>query len=298
MKSDDRWLLLTLHVAAALLVSALVGCGNTSISDLETITNPPNPGVDTLLPKEQLGIHLQPNGASPSDVTEITPLVGVIRTLIKPDVKDFVGSLIDGAPSDARFMVILPQEDVDLAFVSRFANDPKVIAWELENEPENFLSWTAEQYVDWVKANAPAVRAAAGRSQKLVAAATRPMVEDYPNNLNYNKDMINLGLLDEVDVFNMHVYSKQYEKVPAVQQVVSTAQSHGVEVWVTEVGDNTLADQLSYFLQVTEVYHRLGIDPERWVIYAWNDDSLGYSIKSPDGTPGPLLAAMQARDGG
>ena len=77
----------------------------------------------------------------------------------------------------------------------------------------------------------------------------------------------------------------------------ASAQSRGAEVWVTEVGENELADQLSYFLQVTEVYRRLDLDADRWVIYAWNDDTLGYSVKAPDGTAGPLLGAMQARDG-
>lgn len=288
---------ITRRLGVGLAIAVLAGCGNTSISELETITNPPNPGVETLLPKERLGMNLLPAGSMPADVDEIAPLVGVIRTLIKPDVKDYVGRLIDGAPAGARFMVILPQEDVDLAFVSRFANDPKVIAWELENEPENFLQWTAQQYVDWVKDVAPLVRNTAGRDQKLVAAATRPMVQDFPNTLNYNKDMISAGLLDEVDVFNMHVYTKQYEKLPSVEEVFTSAQSRGAEVWVTEVGENELADQLSYFLQVTEVYKRLDMDADRWVIYAWNDDTLGYSVKAPDGTPGPLLQGMIDRDG-
>ncbi len=288
---------ITRRLGVGLAIAVLAGCGNTSISELETITNPPNPGVETLLPKERLGMNLLPAGSMPADVDEIAPLVGVIRTLIKPDVKDYVGRLIDGAPAGARFMVILPQEDVDLAFVSRFANDPKVIAWELENEPENFLQWTAQQYVDWVKDVAPLVRNTAGRDQKLVAAATRPMVQDFPNTLNYNKDMISAGLLDEVDVFNMHVYTKQYEKLPSVEEVFTSAQSRGAEVWVTEVGENEIADQLSYFLQVTEVYKRLDMDADRWVIYAWNDDTLGYSVKAPDGTPGPLLQGMIDRDG-
>ncbi len=285
------------RLGVGLVIAVLAGCGNTSISELETITNPPNPGVETLLPKERLGMNLLPAGSVPEDVDEIAPLVGVIRTLIKPDVKDYVGRLIDGAPAGARFTVILPEEDVDLAFVSRFSDDPKVIGWELENEPENFLQWTAQEYVDWLRDVAPLVRNTAGRDQKIIAASTRPMVQDFPNTLNYNKDMISAGLLDEVDVFNMHVYTKQYEKLPSVEEVFATAQSRGAEVWVTEVGENELADQLSYFLQVTEVYKRLDMDADRWVIYAWNDDTLGYSVKAPDGTPGPLLQAMIDRDG-
>lgn len=283
--------------AAVLALAMAAGCGDTSISDIETITDPPNPGVDKLLPKERLGIHFQPNGGTAEDIDEMTPLVGIIRTLIKPDVKDYVGRLIDGAPPEARFLVILPEEDVDLNFVARYATDPKLVGWELENEPENFLGWTAQQYVDWVKGVAPDVRSVMGAGKKLVAGATRPMVQDYPNNLNFNKDMIAAGLLDEVDVFNMHVYTKQYEKVPSVEDVYADARAAGKEVWVTEVGENDLAEQLDYFLQVVEVYRRLGIDPERWILYAWNDDALGYSLKAPDGTPGPLLDAMIARDG-
>ncbi len=105
-------------------------------------------------------------------------------------------------------------------------------------------------------------------------------------------------LQDFIDVFSMHVYDEQFEKLFSVANLTDRVAADGVPIWVTETGTENFNDQLDYFRTVPDVYGEFGIRPDRWTIYAWNDDTLGFSVRNPEGANSPLLQALiDRRDG-
>ena len=277
-----------------------IGCamGLSGCSEAERLLNPDSRGP--LLERERIGIHMSPTEVSPEEVVEAAGVASRIRMQAPLDAIPLVEERVAAAPPEARFLIILtsdPRPAYEFMEAHRF--DPKVEAYQLENEPENFLAWDPATYIDWVDSVLPEVEARLGPQQRLVSAATRPMVQGFPTNLEWNEQAINLGILDRVDVFAIHVYDEQFEKLPAVHnRVIERVENAGVPIWVTETGTRDFNDQLDYFRIAPAAYADFSIRPEHWTIYAWRDDTLGFSLRAPDGSNSPLLQALIDREAG
>ena len=76
-------------------------------------------------------------------------------------------------------------------------------------------------------------------------AATRSITQDYPNALDYNKKLVNLGIQEIVDVYSIHFYGDQYERLFRPNGVLQFLNSLEKRIWITEGGIEGL-DQLSY----------------------------------------------------
>lgn len=137
--------------------------------------------------------------------------------------------------------------------VERYANRPRIAGWEIWNEPNNFcngggstpagvLDCTADDYVDLVKLVSPVIRART--SAPIVGAASLPINTNFPNNLDFNRRMVSLGILPFIDVYNFHWYSEQLERLAL--GIKDFLDGTGKPLWCTESGIQGSTRQLGF----------------------------------------------------
>ena len=162
-----------------------------------------------------------------------------------------------------------------------YSTNSKVSAFEIWNEPnmlsdnENTvmgLATNAAAYVEMLSAAHAAIKSISP-SKKVLNAATTAINQNYPDSLNYNKDMIKFGAESSVDAFAVHYYGKQYERVIGGGGIADFLNSVSHPIWVTESGAQGVNNQLAY---VEEVWPFLtdqipGID--RFYYYQFADAS-------------------------
>ena len=135
----------------------------------------------------------------------------------------------------------------------RYANNPRIVGWEIWNEPDHptldadvalGLSDPAN-YVQMLAQASTVIRDI--QPKKLViGAATESIQQTFPSHLNYNKKMKEFGAEDYVDVWNVHYYGKGYESVVTSNGVADFLNSISRPIWVTETGEQGPNDQLAY----------------------------------------------------
>lgn len=138
--------------------------------------------------------------------------------------------------------------------VQRYKNNPRVVGWEIWNEPNaSVLDQDRVMGFDSNPSNYVALLAQARSAIKsidpsklVVMAATTSLNQNYPNTLNYNKEMLNLGVAALTDVYNIHYYGTNYDKVIVRDGIADTVNGAGKPVWVTESGEQGVSKQLAY----------------------------------------------------
>lgn len=143
--------------------------------------------------------------------------------------------------------------------LDRYGRDPRIGGWEIWNEPDGFcngnvappgvLDCSAEDYVDLVARVAPVVRARS--NAPIVGAATTSINQSFPDNLDFNRDMVRAGLLELIDVYNFHWFSVQLENLAL--GVSDFLNGTAKQVWCTESGRQGVTRQLDYAEEVFPV---------------------------------------------
>lgn len=137
--------------------------------------------------------------------------------------------------------------------VTRYGNHPRVIGFQVWNEPNQnnsangVMGFTANAplYVATLK-DASAVIRATAPSKLIVTAATTSINQNYPASLNYNRDMRNAGAQSYADIWGVNYYGKQYENVIRPGGVADFANGLSLPIWVTESGAQGVNNQLAY----------------------------------------------------
>lgn len=80
----------------------------------------------------------------------------------------------------------------------------------------------------------------------VVIAATEAINQNFPNHLNYNKTLRDLGAENLVDIWNIHFYSKNYETVVTSNGIGDFLNGLTLPIWLTESGENGVNNQLAY----------------------------------------------------
>jgi hypothetical protein len=138
--------------------------------------------------------------------------------------------------------------------VERYAGNGAIAGWEIWNEPDGFcngrggapagvLDCSADDYVDLVRRVVPAIRERSGAP--IVGAATTSINQSFPDHFDYNKRMVRAGLLQFVDVYNIHWYGEQFEKL-TVGGIADFLDGTGKAIWCTESGDRGSERQLDH----------------------------------------------------
>ncbi|MCB0345445.1 MAG: cellulase family glycosylhydrolase [Bdellovibrionales bacterium] len=137
--------------------------------------------------------------------------------------------------------------------VARYAGRSSIVGWEVWNEPDltvvpsDFVLGLEEpgNYVELLSAANTTIRSL-DPTKLIVIAATESINQDFPNNLNYNKDLQMLGADALVDIWNIHYYGEQYERVVVGGGIADFLGGLSKAVWVTESGEPSAVGQLPY----------------------------------------------------
>jgi hypothetical protein len=137
--------------------------------------------------------------------------------------------------------------------VRRYANNPRVVGYEIWNEPDlpvlpadGVMGFSdPENYMDLVRTAAPIIRSE-DPSALVLMAATQSIQQNYSATLDYNRALRNAGIQDLVDVYNIHYYGEQYENVIRDDGVEDFLDSISIPIWVTESGEQEPNEQLAY----------------------------------------------------
>jgi hypothetical protein len=137
--------------------------------------------------------------------------------------------------------------------VARYANNPRIVGWEIWNEPDQTTSTSdealgleaPERYLELLSRAAPAIPQL-DPSKLIVIAATRSIQQDWSRPLDYNRELFRLGAQELVDVWNIHYYGEQFENVVRDNGVKEFLNSLSIPIWITESGKQGVNKQLEY----------------------------------------------------
>lgn len=228
-----------------------------------------------------IGVHVHPTEISDQEILSAFSHFELVRMQCPKDVGGAVRHYVDISPPTAKWLLILDQNQPDFDTVKHFRDNPKVVAWQIGNEPDNpsFSGWAAKEYYNWLVSTKNSILSNGGfGSKKIVAASSRSITQNYPNTIKWNRNLVNLGLLDLVDVFAFHLYGSDFDPLSDVRKLFEKIRSLNKEIWITETGAKGTAGA-NYFQKVQKVCTNRGINPDVIVRYAWIDKSLGYHVK-------------------
>ena len=137
--------------------------------------------------------------------------------------------------------------------VSRYAGRPGVVGWEIFNEPDlitvasdSVLELTnADNYFEMLQLGHAAIRQI-DPSRLAIMAATSSIQQKYPQNLDFNKRLFELGAENLTDIWNIHYYGKQFENVIRSGGVRNFLNALSKPIWITESGITGINEQLAY----------------------------------------------------
>jgi len=137
--------------------------------------------------------------------------------------------------------------------VSRYSSRSSIIGWEIWNEPDfprvpgdNGLALTdPNNYFDLLSKASPVVRNL-DPGKLILIAATEAINQSFPEHLNYNETLRDLGAASLVDIWNIHYYSTNFETVVLGGGIADFLNGLGMPVWVTESGEQGPDQQLAY----------------------------------------------------
>jgi hypothetical protein len=176
---------------------------------------------------------------------------GVDVLIVTTEVPSWMRNSANWVGGSARTTVI---EKWIAPLASRYGNNGKVVGIQLWNEPNmesnsdnelmGFIN-APEMYASFLTGAAAKMRQVAPRL-KVVNAATTAINQNHPSTLDYNKDMVAAGVADAVDIYAIHYYGEQFERV--LQGGIKNFLNNDINrpIWVTESGEQGVNKQLRY----------------------------------------------------
>jgi len=144
-----------------------------------------------------------------------------------------------------------------IPLVDRYKNSKAVIGFQIWNEVNSamfhdnwILGFTRDhtKYVKFLKQCSQYIRKV---SKKLVLnAATTSIIQSYPYALKYNKKLVEAGILDDIDIFCVHVYGESWWQFVRPGGVFAFLKGIQKPIWITETGVGKMNEQKSYFLRM------------------------------------------------
>ena len=176
---------------------------------------------------------------------------------------------------------------------SRYAGHPRISGYQIWNEPNNAgfpanerLSVLQEpiNFVELTSFASDAIRAE-DPTKLIISGATTSIAQNYPSALNYNKMLVEAGLLSLVDIYGIHYYGTNFERL--IGEVDDFLNSVSLPIWVTETGKTGVNNQLEYAERTLPFLRERvnGIDRIFWYRFAENrpaNESFGLRTPDPD----------------
>jgi hypothetical protein len=185
--------------------------------------------------------------------------------------------------------------------VNRYKRRPRVGGYQIWNEPNNpsfaenetlDVLTKPQNYVELLALGHSAVKGISPR-KKVVNGATTAIAQNFPATLNYNKAIIDAGALNFTDVFAIHVYGKNVERVLLPGGVAEFVNSIPKPIWVTETGAQGVNKQLEYAERVFPFLKKNMPGIGRIYIYQYTESSPAnstYGLRNL--TPGAFVSDL------
>lgn len=176
--------------------------------------------------------------------------------------------------------------------IERYKNNPHVIGWQIGNEintamfeentlygfvnnPSLYIHVLSSIY-DYSKRHAPA---------KLVcAAATTSIIQNFPNTLNYNKELCKLGLDNFCDVIAIHYYGNSPWALLKPDGVLDFMRQIRKPILITEVGAKEKNKHVDILKKdIAFLFTRCRIAKIFWYQYDAGGDTASYGLRTPQG---------------
>lgn len=136
---------------------------------------------------------------------------------------------------------------------SRYAGRKKLSALEIWNEPNmaadrdsGIMGFSDPVRYTAMLSSASAVVRSVAPGKRVLNAATTAINQNDPETLDYNKSMVEAGALNAVDIYAVHYYGEQFERVVKNNGVADFLNSLGKPIWITESGAQGVNNQLKY----------------------------------------------------
>ncbi len=165
--------------------------------------------------------------------------------------------------------------------VARYGKKRRIVGFEIINEP----NWDSEEsnttleilespenYLEILRAAYAEVKKVAPK-KLVIGAATTSINQNYPDTINYNKALRDLGAEGYLDVWAIHYYSTKLETVLLPGGVADYLESLGKPIWVTESGAKGTTSQLNYAQRVWPFLLGLDSKIKRIYQYQFTEDS-------------------------
>jgi hypothetical protein len=179
--------------------------------------------------------------------------------------------------------------------VKRYSGNGRIVGWQIWNEPNqagrrdnaalqldsspsNYLELLSLAY-DVCKETAP--------GKVVVNAATTAINQNYPDTIQYNRDLRDGGIESVVDVYAVHYYGRQFENVIRKNGVADFLNSLSKRIWVTETGAQGVGEQRTYVRQVLPFLSEKVPSIDRFYIYQMYENSSPestYGLRNPSTT--------------
>lgn len=187
--------------------------------------------------------------------------------------------------------------------LDRYGRDARIGGWEIWNEPDGFcngrngvppgvLDCSADDYVDLVRRVTPVVRART--DAPIVGAASTSINQSFPTHLNFNRAMVDAGLLNHIDVYNFHWFGGQLEKLFA--GIRDFLNGTGKRLWLTETNARGATNHLDHAEEVFPALNDNLGQLERIYIFTYFDGASppeSFGLVLPDGGVSELYTFLR-----
>ena len=136
----------------------------------------------------------------------------------------------------------------------RYGTHPRIIAWQIWNEPnmledpQNIILDVADSPENYVELLSRANNVIRNQSPNrlLLNASTTAINQNFPGTLRYNRQLVEAGADVLVDIWAIHYYGKQFERVIEDDGVRDFLNTLTKPIWITESGAQGVNEQLPY----------------------------------------------------
>lgn len=228
----------------------------------------------------------------------------------------FYDDIVKNCPADIKLLVVVAHtpnwflsspnnttrrwfKDWFVKVVDRYKNNPKIIGYEVWNEPDEIVLPSDgvlrlnEPNIYFHLLEMCSIYSKSIDNKKLILnAATFAITQRYPKALEYNKTLKQLGAESLVDKWNIHFYGKQYVDVFKTDGILEFLQSLKVPIWISETGCRNQNNQLLYFQNTYSLLeeHVKNIEYYFWYILTDSDPaSSAFGLLAANKSVSPLL---------